>query len=185
MFTFFCFSGACSGPTSGNIRKNFQNICLLELRNKNKTIVHLTLEYHLRLLLRKGANMRRHTKYYVQSHNGKYFKLEKIQSSSCVRNSQLFTTNCTCFVQKFPPNCRDPEYVPINADLMSMFLDGHNKLRNQHALGQTEGIFNGTTVADMATMVGPTRFHFIVISCYSLNTRTNLTLIIFFSTDLG
>lgn len=34
-----------------------------------------------------------------------------------------------------------------------MFLDGHNKLRSQHALGNTGGIFNGTTVADMATMV--------------------------------
>ena len=34
-----------------------------------------------------------------------------------------------------------------------MFLDGHNKMRNQHALGKTEGIFNETTVADMATIV--------------------------------
>lgn len=56
-------------------------------------------------------------------------------------------------LQRFPPNCQDPEYIPMNDVLMTLFLDGHNELRNQHALGQTGGIFNETTVADMATIV--------------------------------
>lgn len=36
-----------------------------------------------------------------------------------------------------------------------MFVDGHNKLRNQQALGQTGGIFTDTA-ADMATVVSYT-----------------------------
>lgn len=71
----------------------------------------------------------------------------------------IFTSNAIT-LQKFPPTCKKPEYVPINDALMAMFLDGHNKFRNQHALGKTEGIFNETTVADMATMVSEINFLF-------------------------
>lgn len=62
-------------------------------------------------------------------------------------------------LKRFPPNCQEPEYVPINDALMTIFLDGHNKFRNEFALGQTDGIFNDTTVADMATIVSQIRFH--------------------------
>lgn len=63
-------------------------------------------------------------------------------------------------LQRFPADCKDAEYIPINDALMAMFLDGHNKLRNQLALGQTEGIFNDTTIADMATIVSQIRLPF-------------------------
>lgn len=37
-------------------------------------------------------------------------------------------------------------------ELKQWFLDGHNKLRNKHALGQTGGLFSDT-VSNMASMV--------------------------------
>lgn len=56
---------------------------------------------------------------------------------------------------------------------MAMFLDGHNKLRSQHALGKTGGIFNETTVADMATMVSQIDSIFIIIPNYKLIKKTD------------
>lgn len=55
-------------------------------------------------------------------------------------------------IQAFSSNCRKPEYVPITDEIKAMFVNGHNKLRNQQALGQTGGIFSDPA-ADMATMV--------------------------------
>lgn len=37
-------------------------------------------------------------------------------------------------------------------ELKQWFIDGHNKLRNQHALGQTGGLFTDT-VSNMASLV--------------------------------
>lgn len=44
-------------------------------------------------------------------------------------------------------------------ELKQSFVDGHNKLRNEQALGKTGHIFNNKTVADMATVVS-IRFSF-------------------------
>lgn len=54
--------------------------------------------------------------------------------------------------QKFSSNCIDAKYVPITDELKKLFLDGHNKIRNEQALGKTGHIFR-KTVADMATVV--------------------------------
>lgn len=54
--------------------------------------------------------------------------------------------------QKFASNCGHAEYVPITDEYQQLFLDGHNKLRNEQALGKTGHIFT-KTVADMASVV--------------------------------
>lgn len=43
--------------------------------------------------------------------------------------------------------------MPITDELKQLFLDGHNKFRNELALGKTGHIFDKKTAADMATVV--------------------------------
>ena len=54
--------------------------------------------------------------------------------------------------QKFEPKCKSPKYIPLDRKLQALFVDGHNKLRNKQALGQTGSIFKNTA-SDMATTV--------------------------------
>lgn len=57
------------------------------------------------------------------------------------------------FQQKFAPECVDAKFVPITDKLKQVFVDGHNRFRNEQALGKTGELFLDKTVADMATVV--------------------------------
>lgn len=77
----------------------------------------------------------------------------------------LFLFRCE---QKFSSNCKNAKYIPITNQMKQLFLDIHNKLRNDQALGKTGHIFT-KTASDMATLVSTaifmrTPFKFILCS---------------------
>lgn len=57
-----------------------------------------------------------------------------------------------CNRQVFGPDCVDPIYIRIDPHLQRKFLNTHNELRNQQAMGEKGNILK-PPVADMATMV--------------------------------
>lgn len=65
----------------------------------------------------------------------------------------LFISLCLYETQQvFGPECRDPIYIPVDENVKNAFLNSHNRLRNQQALGENDNILK-PQVADMATMV--------------------------------
>lgn len=82
--------------------------------------------------------------------NAKFVSLFKFNIS--IDFSRPFYDFLFLNTQVFASNCRNAKYIPITDEFKQLFIDVHNKLRNEQALGKTGHIFT-KTVADMASVV--------------------------------